>query len=456
MARARGRRASLELVLIAAAALLSASTIWWGIGPHDEGLMLQAARRIGDGQWPYRDFWWNYGPGQPLLLAPFGDSLVAWRVLRVAIDAVVALLAFRLALKYGASLRTALLGWLAVAGAMAWPSGPGPNPTALALAFGALLLVPAHPLAAGALAGVAAVVRPEIGVAAIIGLALSRPRAALIAAGVALAGWLPFFVAAPGELLDQTLGFLGIQDLQRLPFPLDPPELDPNKLLEFYAPLILVIGAAVAAFVRPPLALVPLGLAGVAYLLGRTDEFHLVPLAAVLPIVLVCARRFRLAALAVVALIALHGLDRVATRIVNPPPLERIDGVWAEEREARDTKRVIEIIGDRSIFVAPPRFDQVTVGNALLYVLAGKDNPTRYDVMQPGIVTTAEVQREIVDDLRQARPDLLVRWHDPRTAPEDNGSGRSSGVTILDDYLRQAYGPGRRTGFYAVHERETR
>jgi hypothetical protein len=467
VARAVGGRASRQPLLIAAAALLSASTIWWGIAPHDEGLMLQAARRIGDGQWPYRDFWWNYGPGQPLLLAPFGGSLVAWRVIRVAIDAVVALLAYRLAVRYGTTERAALLAWLAVAGAMAWPSGPGPNPTALVLAFGALLLMPRRPAVAGALAGLAAVFRPEIGAAAAIGLLLGRDdsgpsaarpgrrTAALAAAGVATLGWLPFFVVAPGDLLDQTVGFLGIQDLQRLPFPLDPPELDPNKLLEFYAPLVLVAGAAVAAVVRPPLALVPLALAGLAYLLGRTDEFHLVPLAAVLPVVLVTATRLRVVALAIVALIALHGLDRVATRIVNPPPLAKNDGVWAEEREARETERVLDFARDRSLFVAPPRFDQVTVGNPLLYVLADEPNPTRYDVMQPGVVTTEDVQREIVDDLEAERPDLLIRWRDPRTAPEDNGSGRSSGVTIVDQYLRSEYRLRARFGFHEVHERES-
>ena len=40
-----------------------------GIQPNDEGLMLQAAARIADGQVPYRDFWWFYPPGQPYLLA---------------------------------------------------------------------------------------------------------------------------------------------------------------------------------------------------------------------------------------------------------------------------------------------------------------------------------------------------------------------------------------------------
>jgi hypothetical protein len=421
--------------------------------------MLQAARRIGDGQWPYRDFWWNYGPGQPLLLAPFGGSLIAWRVIRIALNATVALLAWKLTRTVLDERRiptvnqdgTRFLGALAVAAAMAWPATPNPNATALALFLGALLLAPRRPSGAGVLAGAATLFRPELGVAAAIGAAVGarhRARVAAVAAATTVALWLPFFVVAPGELLDQTVGFLGIQDLQRLPFPIDPEGIgwDPNKLLELYAPLILVAGAALALATRPPLALLPLTLVGVLYLLGRTDEFHLVPLAAVLPIVLVQARRLRVAALAVTALIALHGLDRIATQ-------DRSEPAWDAKH---DHRAILDAIGDRSIFVAPPRFDQVTVGDPLLYALADKPNPTRYDVMQPGVVTTGEAQEEMVRDLERARPELLIRWLDPRTAPEDNGSGESSGVTILDDYLRATYHRVGRFGTFEVHERGER
>src|SRR3954453_8073659 len=93
-------------LLFAAAALLSALTVLNGLNPHDEGLTLQAASRIADGQLPYGDFWWNYGPGQPLLLAGlqevFGPSLLPWRVLRVLLDAGVATLAFAVARRAGA------------------------------------------------------------------------------------------------------------------------------------------------------------------------------------------------------------------------------------------------------------------------------------------------------------------------------------------------------------------
>lgn len=473
------------MLLLVLAGALSAVTIGREIGPHDEGLMLQAAARIADGQLPYRDFWMNYAPGQAYVLAALdalaGPSLLAWRVERVLLDAIVALLAYRLA-RREAPEPLALAAWLAVAGAMAFPTGPGPNPTALALSFGALLLASRRPATAGALAGLAFVFRLELGAAAAAGVLLLAPRrvrAAAWAAGVATLGWLPFLVAAPAEVLDQTIGFFAIQDLQRRALPLDPAPAggDPNKLLELWFPAILVLAAlawAIHALARRPLrtalALAPLTAVALAYLLGRTDEFHLVPLAAVLPVLLAAAaaressRAGRVVLVGLLAVVVAHGLVRKAGQLAHPGTLVAVpgpagDGVRVDAEEAASLRRVLAFVRQRTppgapILVVPPRLDQVTVGNPLLYVLANRTNPTRYDVMQPGVVTTAAVQREMVGDLERTAPRVLVRWRDPATAPEPNGSGRSSGVRILDRYLARRYRPAARAGVYELLTRQ--
>ena len=68
----------------AATAVLCGVTMLWQVEPHDEGLMLAWANRIANGQAIYRDFWSNYAPGQPFLLAGlvklFGPSLLTWRI----------------------------------------------------------------------------------------------------------------------------------------------------------------------------------------------------------------------------------------------------------------------------------------------------------------------------------------------------------------------------------------
>jgi hypothetical protein len=479
----RGSERWRSLALLVAAALLSGFTLLREIGPHDEGLMLQAAQRIADGQWPYRDFWWNYGPGQPVVLAVpvelFGPSLLWWRLLRVALDAVVALLAYRLVRRAGAPGWLASLAWLAVAGAMAFPTGPGPNPAALALVGGALLLVRRRPLAAGALCGLAVAFRPEIGGAGALAVALVGGGLPALGAavGVAVAALLPFFAVAPGEMLDDTVGFLGVQHLQRLPFPLDyGGGLDPNKLLEFYLPLLLVASAALwaawATVRRPRWALgaAPLVAVGVLYLLGRPDEFHLVPLSVVLAEALGIAaarersRAWRVALLGALAVIALHGVERRAGQLLHPPALADVpspvaDGARTSPEDARALAALLPRIHELTprgepIFVAPSRFDKVTVGDPLLYVLAQRPNPTPYDVIQPGVATTAEVQREIVRDLHRARPPVLVRWLDPRgVADEPNGSSESSGVTLLDEELARTYGQPERFGAYELRRR---
>ena len=494
----------LTTVLLVLGGALSAVTILRGIGPHDEGLMLQAGSRIANGQWPYRDFWTNYPPGQPLVLAVlqlvFGPSLLAWRVLRVVTNAVIALLAFRLANKR-AGQAIALLAWLAVAGAMAFPTGPGPNPTAIGLALASILLAERRPALGGGLAGFAALFRIEIGIAAALGAMLAVPpgkrlRIAVSGLLVAAVCFAPFVIVAPGTLAHDLFGFYGIQNLQRLPFPLSfDGALRPSKLIEFYMPAILVLSCVVWAAAlgaraltaarsraalragigtsprpTPPgaraLELAPLAAVGLAYLLGRTDEFHLIPLSVALAVMLATEAAFargalKVALLIALSLIALHGLDRQAGQILHPPAMAAVpgaagDGVQTDTADARSLAALEHAVArltrpGEPIFVADPRHDVVHVGDPLLYIILDHPNPTRYDVMQPGLVTSAPVQREIVASLERSRTRVVIRWLDPRAyAPEHNGSDVSSHVFILDRYLAEHFRPVARFGVYQL------
>ena len=451
-----------------------------GIGPHDEGLMLQWGHRIAGGEWPYRDFWSNYLPGAPLLQALLGDSLVTWRIVRAVMAGVSAVLAYLLVKRETVNDRWALAAWAGVTAAMAWPLTPGPTAPATALALGALLAGRRHGGLAGGLAGAAFLFRPEIGAAAALGAWLlgrrepgpAHPRRLwAVAAGVALAGMAPFLVVAPGDFLSQTFGFAFKQHLQRLPFPLAPHSSDPNKVLErdFPALLVLFTGlwAAVALPARRGLALLPLVVVGLAYLLARTDEFHLVPLAAVLAVALAAtaAREARTAWKVVLAaglaVIVLHGGDRMLAKVTDGTTMAAVDlpgaaGVRTTPDDGHALEDLATAVEHRSrpgsfLLSAPPRYDRVRVGDTLLYTLLDRENPTRYDVVQPGVVTTASVQREMRDDLERTRTPLVVRWVAPvARQAEDNGSGRSSGVTLLDDYLAAKYARVGRYGDYLL------
>ena len=446
-----------------------------GLGPHDEGLMLQWGNRIAGGEWPYRDFWCNYLPGAPLLQAALGDSLVVWRVVRAALAGVCAVLAYLLVRRETVNDRWALAAWAGVTAAMAWPLTPGPNAPALALALGSLLAARRRRGWAGILAGLAFLFRPEIGVAAALGAWILDGRRSwtpvLSAAFVALLGLLPFLVVSPGDLLSQTFGFAFQQHLQHLPFPLAPHTTDPNKVLERTFPALLVAFAVLwAAAVLPRGrggALVPLIVVGLVYLLARTDEFHLVPLAAVLAIALaVAAAReermvLKVALAAGLALIVAHGLDRQLGKLTDATHLAGIDlptvgGVRTTSDDAHALEELAAAVRARSkpgdpLLSAPPRYDRVRVGDTLLYTLLNRTNPTRYDVVQPGVVTTAEVQREMRADLRRTQTKLIVRWMSPSAREvEDNGSGKSSGVKLLDTYINTHYARVGRYGDYLL------
>src|SRR4029079_3230653 len=101
-ARRRGV-VTLALLWIAAAAV-SGFTLRRYLGPLDEGILMQDATRMADGQWPWRDFSWSYGPGEPLVVMALGKvfdpSLLWWRLLRVAADATAAVLVYALVREY--------------------------------------------------------------------------------------------------------------------------------------------------------------------------------------------------------------------------------------------------------------------------------------------------------------------------------------------------------------------
>ncbi len=179
---ARARRGfALPLALWLAGALISGFTLRRNIGPLDEGILMQAATRMGDGQWPWRDFSWAYGPGEPLAAMAaaklLGPSLLWWRLLRVAADATAALLVW--ALVRDARPRWALAAWAAAAVTAAQPASANPAGPALAFALGAVLLASRrHPAWAGAAAAAAVFWRPDVGAAAALAAAATAALAA--------------------------------------------------------------------------------------------------------------------------------------------------------------------------------------------------------------------------------------------------------------------------------------
>ena len=307
------RRLLPGLGLFALGLLIGSVTLRNWIQLNDEGLMLQAAARIADGQVPYRDFWWFYPPGQPYLLALVwkltGPSLIPWRVLRAVADASVALLAWRLARRRSGPL-VALFAWCVSILAVSSATGPHPYPIALALGLGSILALGRYPAVAGGLLGLVALWRIEfaayLALASVVGLFVrGGSKRSVIrfigwAAAISFLCYLPVVIAAgAGRTWELLVRYpvLEFSKYQTLPFPL---VWDGGgrargsdlaaQFLSYHLPLVLLITlvASVIVFlvtnrsgrwIEVTGSIFGVGMAH--YMVVRADAFHLGPLAVI-------------------------------------------------------------------------------------------------------------------------------------------------------------------------------
>ncbi|HEY2039515.1 MAG TPA: glycosyltransferase family 39 protein [Edaphobacter sp.] len=123
------------------------------------------------------------------------------------------------------------------------------------------------------------------------------------------------------------------------------------------------------------------------------------------------------------------GLERARCLFVEPDELAAIQAI-----EQRSTP-------NQSIYVGNGRHDRIFWNDVRLYFLSGRGSITRWYDLHPGVQTTLPIQNQIVDSMRQAHPPVVIintTWDD---TIEPNQSQYSSGVTVLDDYIRTHYNP---------------
>jgi len=473
-ARRRGV-ATLALLWIAAAAV-SGFTLRRYLGPLDEGILMQAATRMADGQWPWRDFGWSYGPGEPLVVMALGKlfdpSLLWWRLLRVGADATSAVLVY--ALVRDQRPRWAPAAWAAAAVTAAQPTSANPTGPALAFALAAVLFATrSRPAWAGAMAALAAFWRPDVGAIAALAAAstlwaarrderaagLQEPHArgdgALVCLAVAAAGlivlYAPFLVAAGPRTVWDALVVQASRDGEywRLPFGFGGG--DAKDFVSWLLPFVAVVTVACAARGRT-IGLFALGVGAVVYYASRADLEHAQGLLIVAAAAAALIRPKPVGAVMLALLLAVGVANRAAA-LLRPPDLVPFANVRVPPGEADAlpelTASVHRLVAPgEPIYVAPRRSDLVTFSNPLVYYLAQRPNVLRRDVL---LQAKPDEQRNIVAALRRTKPKVVVRWLAPESAePEPNRRGRPSGSTVLDDYLDTAYREDARFGDYAV------
>jgi hypothetical protein len=103
---------------------------------------------------------------------------------------------------------------------------------------------------------------------------------------------------------------------------------------------------------------------------------------------------------------------------------------------------------DEKIFVGCLRHDRIFTNDIIFYFLSGRRSATKYHELHPGLADAEEVQQKIVAELRE---------HDVRTVVlkagdvlEPNESAKSSGVHLLDEFIRREFRQVEQFGDYSV------
>jgi hypothetical protein len=106
-----------------------------------------------------------------------------------------------------------------------------------------------------------------------------------------------------------------------------------------------------------------------------------------------------------------------------------------------------------TIFVGNARNDRTTINDAMFYFLARRGNATRYDDLAFTGIDPLLLQEELVHDLETKATRYVVLFSEafPRLMEWDrNGWGSGSGVTLLDEFIRDRYIQEAEFGDYTV------
>jgi Dolichyl-phosphate-mannose-protein mannosyltransferase len=502
----------------------------------DEAIMLTGPMRVLAGQIPHRDFFVNYGPGQFYTIAGlfklFGESILVERLYDLFLKGLIVALVYRTVSSY---CRRSIAVW-AAAVMILWffglneMAGNALVPVSLLNLVGSLLILPVflrpvstkRMLAAGAVAGMAALFRYDTGIALLGTQAIVVAIAIYLRVSVSqnrlrnfastfwpyLAGFAVVTLPALFYYLSRAPFASFAHDIliypskyyyrtRNLPFPgIHLKGLDKLGVYLPIAVIVILLCVAVArrsgtsemdAFSATPAEqtwrgfLITFGfLALVMYFKGivRVSLIHMY--LSILPSLLLIAilfqhrmtftRPIRICITIVcwffVFAAGLSSLREIRFLHIRDTFLPR--SIWLSARGAlpemratwcknenpltkglcffpdNDHIQTIEFIRshtrpDQKLLVGLTRHDIVFANDNLIYFATQRLPVTKWSQFDPDLVNRYDIQTQIVHDLEVNAPPYIVLDSEYDSTREPNESSNSSGVTLLDEYIRNKY-----------------
>lgn len=493
------------LVIASLASLLPHSYV---VGWYDEGLILTDAKMIDWGFAPYRDFYSNYPPGTFLTVLAlwklFGESVRSVRVLGIVVHVVIALTSGRLAgrlagRRFSLFASAIVLGWLnfLFVGVCAWTFALAAlllfielvSPTATAPAIGR-----ARSAAAGVALGAVGCYRHDLLV--YFGLTLvavagayylwQKTRPALdwrwLIGGAALPLgllWIPTFARAGIHQVVADLYFDQVHYVlpaRKLPFPplwtlhhqvfpaFFGKIFEASVFMTLTGPLWALITLFFAYKRRVDMTLaLTLSAAALAVIpqgAGRTDLPHVLYTVAPGLIMLVGLLEQLLQSIAgwywkwpLSGVIAAFLIWPMVEQMHSPADmnLPREPPVRAVRQQLMAYMQDHTQPNER-IFVSYKQHRRLLANEIDLYYYIDRPGATRYMQYDPNVVTRADVQQHMAEELERNHVRYIVLMVDGGVWNEPNLS-RNIGATVLDDYIQSHYKRVTSFGRYEVHQR---
>ncbi len=95
------------------------------------------------------------------------------------------------------------------------------------------------------------------------------------------------------------------------------------------------------------------------------------------------------------------------------------------------------------VYVGLGRHDKVFINDVALYFLTNLRSATKWHQFDPGLQTSAQIQWEMIGELKRNDPRYVVLESQWDGVQEPNASVKSSGIVLLDGYIRENYPFGR-------------
>lgn len=105
---------------------------------------------------------------------------------------------------------------------------------------------------------------------------------------------------------------------------------------------------------------------------------------------------------------------------------------------------------NEKIFVGNSRHDKLIYNNIMFYFFSERDCATKYHELHPGLITTKEAQKEIINEFKQIYVPYVILWAGAEKMNEPNASSKSNGVLDFDNFIKKNYEIEKKFGSYII------